>query len=304
MIATASAYQNTALMSAHYQPRHDKFSLFLFCAALLHAVAAFAVGFSMPEPAALPTPTLDVVLLQQPLKETENQDADYLAEFSQAGGGESQQKTRPKDFFSASQANDENGIAPENINAGSSQAQKKRQQFLLTSIYANTAIHINPQEERREHQSERAEELSDIDLKIAKMSAELSQKQEKYAKRPKKLQLTASTAAHFAAGYMGRWVERIERIGNLNIPPAARRLNGELVLMVELKHDGTLVRTKIMQSSGHSVLDETAKRIVFLSTPYEAFPPKLRAQADHIEIVRTWHFSNLGLSTRFSDEKR
>lgn len=303
MTAPSTAYNLAQLSGAHYHKSQDKFILFLFLAALLHAVIAFGVSFSMPENATVATPTLDVVLVQKP-DEQERKDAQYLAEFSQDGGGETDIDTRPKDLFNAQLPQDGEGIAPDHIIAGSAKSTPRPEKLLLTRLYSNIKINTQPDSERQQQDDDKPEQPSDIDLQIAKMSAELSQKQQKYAKRPKKLQLTASTAAHFAAAYMGRWVERIERIGNLNIPPEARKLNGKLVLMVELKHDGTLVRTKVMQSSGFSVLDETAKHIVFLSTPYEAFPPKLRAEADHIEIVRSWHFSNLGLSTQFTDEKR
>ena len=93
---------------------------------------------------------------------------------------------------------------------------------------------------------------------------------------------------------MRQWINRVERIGNLNYPDQARRekLSGTLILDVVINADGELVKADLRQSSGHQILDDAAKRIVQLAAPYSPFPPKLRKEADVIHITRSWEFLN------------
>ena len=94
--------------------------------------------------------------------------------------------------------------------------------------------------------------------------------------------------------YMREWIDRVERVGNLNYPDQARRqkLSGTLILDVTINAEGELVKTDLRQSSGHQVLDDAAKRIVKLAAPFSAFPQKLRKEADVIHITRSWEFLN------------
>jgi len=93
---------------------------------------------------------------------------------------------------------------------------------------------------------------------------------------------------------MRDWINRVERIGNLNYPDQARRkkLSGTLILDVVISADGKLLKTDLRQSSGHQILDDAAKRIVKLAAPFSVFPKKLRKEADVIHITRSWEFLN------------
>ena len=100
---------------------------------------------------------------------------------------------------------------------------------------------------------------------------------------------------------MREWIDRVERVGNLNYPDQARRnkLSGTLILDVVINAKGELVKTDLRQSSGHQILDDAAKRIVKLAAPYSAFPKKLREETDVIHITRSWEFlNNSSLRTR------
>ena len=60
--------------------------------------------------------------------------------------------------------------------------------------------------------------------------------------------------------------------------------------MVSLLPTGELNGVQILQSSGHRVLDQAAIEIVSLAAPFAPFPQEMRAQADILEIIRTWRF--------------
>ena len=93
---------------------------------------------------------------------------------------------------------------------------------------------------------------------------------------------------------MEAWRAKVERVGNLNYPDAARKkkLSGSLILDVALNDDGSTNQITIRRSSGHKVLDDAAIRIVELASPYSPFPDHIREETDILHITRTWQFLN------------
>lgn len=102
----------------------------------------------------------------------------------------------------------------------------------------------------------------------------------------------ASPTTTETAYYFESWRRKVQRVGQLNYPGAARtaRLYGSLRLLVAIAADGALVDARVLDSSGHRVLDEAAVRIVRLAAPFAPFPPGMRRNTDVLEIVRTWQF--------------
>jgi protein TonB len=136
---------------------------------------------------------------------------------------------------------------------------------------------------------------------IARLSAEIRQRQQAYAQRPRHKYITANTREHVTAMYEEAWRSKVERIGNLNYPDEAKRrnLSGSLILDVAIKADGSLHGVRILESSGYKVLDDGAARIVKLAAPFSPFPPAIREETDILHIIRTWQFhSNNSLETR------
>lgn len=135
-------------------------------------------------------------------------------------------------------------------------------------------------------------ELASRALALARLEAEIARDIDEYNQRPRRKFLGARVEEYRFAQYVEDWRQKVERIGNLNYPEAARgRLYGSLVLTVAIKSDGELERVEINRSSGHKVLDEAALRIVRLAAPYAAFPEVVRRDTDIIEITRTWTFT-------------
>lgn len=136
-------------------------------------------------------------------------------------------------------------------------------------------------------------DLMDSVSAIARLEAQIDRRLNEYAKRPRKTVIGARTREHRFAQYLEDWRQKIERVGTLNYPEAARgRLYGSLLLTVAIRADGSLDRVVIQRSSGQKVLDDAAIRIVELSAPFAPFPPDIRTDTDIIEIVRTWTFTN------------
>ncbi len=131
-------------------------------------------------------------------------------------------------------------------------------------------------------------------LKIASLSAQIRQKLQAKAERPRRKFISASTKEYKYASYMEAWRSKVERVGNLNYPEAARKnkLSGNLILDVALNKDGSINQITVRRSSGHQVLDDASIRIVELAAPYSPFPDQIRKETDILHITRTWQFLN------------
>jgi len=131
-------------------------------------------------------------------------------------------------------------------------------------------------------------------FKIASLSAQIRRKLQAKAERPRRKFISASTKEYKYAAYMEAWRSKVERVGNLNYPEAARKnkLSGSLILDVALNDDGSINQITVRRSSGHKVLDDAAIRIVKLASPYSPFPDQISKETDILHITRTWQFLN------------
>lgn len=135
-------------------------------------------------------------------------------------------------------------------------------------------------------------DLATSALNLARIEGQIAKNVEEYNKRPRIKFIGARVEEYRFAQYVEDWRQKVERIGNLNYPTAARgRLYGNLVLTAIIKSDGSLDRVEINRSSGQKVLDDAARRIVEMSGPYAPFPEAIRRDTDVIEITRTWSFT-------------
>lgn len=277
----------------------DRLGLTVFLAASIHAVLILGVAFSPLDLANLDAPPALEVILVQKRSDDKPDKADYLAQISQEGGGESELRNRPSNPFASTEVTDTTGVAPHPVRGGNPDLSETEKLPFIDQLVAADKMHQPKRLHESELKREQNNENVDYDLEIARLTAELNLAKEAYAKRPKKLVLTANTHEYIPARYMHNWVERVERIGNLNYPKRAvvESLEGSLMLEVELKWDGSVVEVNLIRSSGSKVLDDAAVRIVELASPFPPFNQDLRKTADHLEIVRTWQFSNRKLAT-------
>lgn len=136
-------------------------------------------------------------------------------------------------------------------------------------------------------------DLANSALAIARLEGEIARQTEAYNQRPRRKFLGARVSEYRFAQYVEDWRQKVERVGNLNYPAAARgRLYGSLVLTVVIKRDGDLERVEVNRSSGEPVLDQAAVRIVRMASPYAPFPEAIGRDTDIIEITRTWTFTS------------
>ena len=285
------------------QPRisaSDRLGFTLFLALTLHAIVVLGIGFTPTDHNNRdPLPSLDIILANsKTLDEVEN--PDFLAQENQAGGGSADEKARPGAPISAATPLDQQGLSDRD------RAEMRKQQLTISNLYYLTQSEsdssLTPQKQRRakDSNSQQASEVEQRESKIARLQAEIRQMTIDYAKRPKTITLTASTRKAVEASYLASWVQKIEHTGNLNYPQEARinNLDGRLRMSVRLNAAGEVIDMNITNSSGTSVLDEAAKRILRMAQPFAPFSEELRERADQIVIIRTWDFKSNRFKTQ------
>jgi len=257
----------------------------------LHALLILGVGFAVRGDAPL-VPTLDVIFTQTQTALTPKQ-ADFLAAASQVGGGEHDKAMRPRE----SQA----GVVPQAL-PGSSPVPQQRQDAAAPPPPQSRVVSSRNGEEQvaRAQQQPMPEQprpdaplnaREQRDAEMARLAAEVHLRSAQYAKRPNRKFVSASTREYAWANYLRAWVDRAERVGNLNYPDEARqrRLGGQVVITVGVRRDGSVESARILRSSGTPLLDEAALRVVRLAQPFPALP-QTKDDVDILQVTRTWAF--------------
>jgi protein TonB len=258
---------------------------------LVHGILILGLGFAFRDEAPL-VPTLDVIF-SQTSTELSPEQADFLAQANNRGGGEHDKAQRPRDLQAGAIPLAEPGQAPlPERQRAAVEAPPPQARVVASRRGEQAVVEAQPQETLPEPELPPVSAARAArDAEMARLAAEVYLRSELYAKRPTRKFVSASTREYAYANYLRAWVDRVERIGNLNYPDEARRrrLGGQVVISVGVRRDGTIESTRVLRSSGTPVLDEGALRIVRLSEP---FPP-LPDTADHVDILhvtRTWVF--------------
>lgn len=92
--------------------------------------------------------------------------------------------------------------------------------------------------------------------------------------------------------YLERWQGYVENYGNRHYPSALLKhnLSGTLQLSVAIRKDGSLYDVILQQSSGSTILDNAAIKIVQSAAPFDPIPAEMLAESEILEIIRTWEF--------------
>ncbi|MCF6301237.1 MAG: energy transducer TonB, partial [Proteobacteria bacterium] len=250
----------------------DRNTLTLTLSVLLLAVVILGISFSYDESPDQLLHSMDVILSNKSNQKAP-EDAEFLSQNNQLGGGNQEQKTRPQNLVSAiSPAED--GNAP--INAKNSIKNTTIQpvtQVLTSPNSKNKVVNLNKAKEKKKIKSELTTNTEN--LKMAKIEDEIAKKIEQYAKKPRSKYISSSSKAYEYAPYINGWVQKIEKTGDLNFPEKAKRseFTGNVMLTVGINRDGSLHSVKLVKTSGFNFLDEAAKHIVKLAAPFEALPP-------------------------------
>lgn len=262
------------------------FSLFL------HAFIIFGIAFDMPDAGKLAKALepLEVTLVNSKSKNKPS-NAKAYAQNNLNGGGNTEDDRRAGTPFPV--LGDAQQFTPEQATQ-KVKALEEEVQRLLTRVKGDYTVEQKKIVTQQEETTLNGQDLVQRSLEIARLEAEINKSLSLYEKMPKRKFIGARTQEYRYAQYVEDWRGKVERIGNLNYPEAARRqkIYGKLTLTVNIRADGSVESVEINKSSGQRILDAAAQRIVKLAAPYAPFPPDIRKETDILSITRTWTFTS------------
>ncbi len=272
----------------------ERFRFMIFLSACAHALLVLGVGFTYLTDANNEA-TIEVTLAQY-RSQIQPDDADFIAQENQTGSGSQDEATVPSSpFLSDLNDADINEVRPAPEAQVLNETPEQPNLTALTSINAEQVIAQQrnaPEQEEKQALSEQSSS-EEISLAIASLQAQLDLQQQAFARQPRKYTLSSASARKsHEASYLDSWRRRVEAVGNINYPVQARQqqVYGNVRMLIALNASGQISETRIIQSSGESLLDQAAVDIVNLAAPFEPFPEELKAEADILEIVRTFRF--------------
>lgn len=263
------------------------FGTVLTLAALSH-LAVLTVQFVMPQQSDAAVKEIAVSLRPSA---TEIKDADFLAQADQQGSGTFREAHRMSSDMPApmieQSAGDQQLESLERL-------QQQRELSFEEKVLMTT---LSWQKQAAENQRKKAlEELnSQFQAKavmVASLEAQYLQRQQNFSRQQKIKTVDGIQAKQdVAAGYLEKFRQKVEFYGNRYYPEAAKQqqLAGEVRLMVILNANGGIRAIRLIESSGHAMLDEAAKASVRKAAPFGAFDAKMK-DISELRIIRTWRF--------------
>ena len=263
---------------------------------ILHTVIVLGITFKLPDTKindkAKP---LEVVLVNSKSK-SEPRKTNLLAQANLDGGGNTDDNRQAKTPFPLSPEH------KQSIHISKAKQKTKKLELeakrLMTAINNKKKISQSNSRMEKSKKGEKTPNTSDLiqrSREIIRLEAQIAKDYEAYQKRPKRKFIGARTKEYRFARYVEDWRVKVERIGNLNYPEAAKkdRLYGNLQLTVGIMANGKLESIEINRSSGNKILDQAAINIVKLAgqSGFSPFPPEISRDTDILHITRTWMFT-------------
>ena len=274
--------------------KHGRMKVAVGISLLIHLALMFGITVKLPDlspPAA--QPPLEVTLVNA-RSQARPQKADALAQANLDGGGNTSARRRAKSPLPVPRE-DKQGAELALAQKQVEQLERQARQ-LMTQARSKTTVAAAPETPQPKEEQQVVPNAADIvsrGLEIARLEAQIARDLDSYQQRPRRRFIGARTQEFRFARYIEDWRVKVERLGEVNYPQAARSqgIYGSLVVTVSIKADGTLDRVEINRSSGQRILDAAALRIVQLAAPYAPFPADIAKDTDIISITRTWIFT-------------
>jgi protein TonB len=280
-------------LEALIAPRRTKtISIAIAISIALHAIALslhFTFGSGRDRDS---RPPLEVALVNaksasKPVKAT------LLAQANLDGGGNTEQNRSAKTPLPALQETPQRNVA---VASPRQEVPDNRTREMMTQLRSPSAIATpepKPLTDAEPTESPTANDIMQKTLEAVRLEAKIARDMDAYQKIPRRKHIGAQAREYRFARYVEDWRMKVEQIGNLNYPAAARqkKLYGSLILTVFIRSDGSVEKVEVNRKSGHRILDAAAVKIVEMAGPYAPFPDDIRRDTDILSITRTWTFA-------------
>jgi len=283
----------------------DRLVTTLFFAALIHGILILGITFKPDRPKG--SATLEVTMVQT-RSVVPPSHADYIAQASQQGEGNTKKLVRPESPLSMPAAVNNPGRpdAPDladnpgrSASSGDSHGNNHQDAAArdaavttsaLTGQTANARGAAAPLSVEPRVMVARLLTPGDDALMPNDDGLELPQATDA---KPRETFVSVNARESRYAPYLDAWRRKVEHIGNLNFPPEIhnRRITGSLALAVALNSDGSIRELFLSKPSNQPLLDDSALRIVKLAAPFAPFPANLRRDTAVLRFVYVWRFN-------------
>jgi periplasmic protein TonB len=273
----------------------DRLGSTLFLAALVHGVVILGVTFgSAPFGSDDTLPSLNVTLIVETRNaEPAPDDGDFLAQRSQRGSGSAAPGERPTTTLPAEDASTRSG---DSRGADAADAQPAEPapalEQLATHEPNDTRLRALPQATEQAAAEPRTPAAMLNNPAAPALAAEIDTRVELPEEHDRELVVSPSTRESDLAAYLDSWRRRVERVGTANFPLIGDR-NTRPALEVAIGKDGNLRDVVVLRSSGDTVLDQAALRILRLAMPFDPLPESIGRRYDVLRFAYEWDFSGV-----------
>ncbi len=273
----------------------DRLPPMLFLAALVHGILIIGITFNAVF-GEMPTDSvsLEVTIVADPDRSLDRDDeAAYLAQASQRGGGNTADSARPSAPARSSVPIDNAGSIDADGLTDASRSERAADQVLTTREERTRTVADAPRETPRDQDQRAALLEAGVDTTLP-LPRELEANFLVRDQNRERVLLSADTRESSIAGYVDRWKRKIETVGGKYIPEQAnlRGLTGSPTLEVTIDASGRLTEVVIVRSSGSRVLDQAALNILRRAAPFDPFPESVRADHPELNFLYKWRFAD------------
>ncbi|MBK6593762.1 MAG: TonB family protein [Burkholderiales bacterium] len=263
--------------------------LALFASVVVHAVL-LTVRFVDPESfnRVFEDTPLEVVLVNARSDEKPDK-AKAIAQASLAGGGDAD-KGRATSPLPPSAMTDI-GDDSEEETARKLQTLQQQQTLLLAQVKSQLAA-LPPPDPNQVASKAEQKEREQKRRQLVKILAEIERRINQENARPKKRYISPAVREEVYAVYYDALRRAIEDKGTENFPQSGgKKLYGELTMIVTVNHNGRVIDTEVVESSGSRALDRQAAAIAKSAGPFGRFSTAMRRQAEQIVVVSRFKFT-------------
>jgi protein TonB len=277
----------------------DRLPAMLFLAALIHGILIIGITFNATLSDQFKNAiSLEVTIVANPDQRIDRPDkAEYLAQASQLGGGNTLEQVRPSAPTQSASPID---------NIGQEDGQELRESKLHERS-ADEVLSARSELDRKVADDPRDDPQPDGSTAIAleaggDQSLPLPQADSAtlliHDDKSRQLITSVDTRESSIAAYLDRWKRRIEAVGDEYFPELGPLdgLTGSPTLEVSIAASGQLAEVIVRRSSGSKVLDQAAIDILRRASPFDPFPEEVRAEYDSLRFAYKWLFNEHGSS--------
>jgi protein TonB len=264
----------------------DRLLAMMFVAALLHGLLILGITFSTPLTGTHGAPGLRVLLVSDRLPPARrNATATYLAQRTELGAGNTRQAVQPHVATRRPAVPPgERTVQDDTAAPPGRPAHGGAEQVLTTTGWSTRVtyrIRSTPGALTGRFAPAAGGALAAHPFRATRLQGPQRQ-----------LWVSPDTRSSIVAPYLVAWRRKVERIGTLNFPAAARHAGAHAAPIIEvaIAADGRLIDARIRRSSGDPALDQAALAILRLASPFDPFPPQLARRYRVLRITYEWQF--------------